>query len=427
VTIWRLFVLLVAMSAATGAFAQELPPNHPPIGPSGPPDELGILPDSILPASDLPAGTIEAKIVDDKESPLAGTPVRLGILKQSVAEGEQRSEQLATTDASGLVRFSGLAIGSEYSYRISVRKEPAEYTSDPFALSGDHGQRVILHVLPATHDVSRAMVGMRAIFVIEPRDDVFQFQAMFRVFNLGRVTWVPDDVTIELPRGWKAFNAAESPTDARFVAEGDRLRLRGTFGPGEADVSFSFQVPNDHDESVDFRLSLPPHTAEVRVIAEAARGMGLEVLGFDPAQPSGSGAGQRVLVTGKRVRPGEQQLSDVTIRLTGVPTPGPGRWIALLLAALAAAAGLGIALGPTKEPGARLPDADLAQAREVLLAELVALEKARQSDQVGPRTYESARQALIDALARMDADRPVPAATSSPRKPAAVRRSAART
>jgi hypothetical protein len=410
--------------APTGAPAHppapggELPAGHPPVGPgpagSAGPQDPAPTPDSTLPANDLPAGTIEAKIVDQNDRPIAGADVRLGVLKQTVAEGERRSHRSGKTNPDGMIRFDGLEIGSDFSYRVSVKSDPAEYASDPFNLGREVGQRVLLHVYPVTHDVSRTLVGMRGILVVEPRDDVFQFQAMFRVFNMGRITWVPTDISIDLPEGAKGFNVPESMTDTRFVNEGDQARLLGTFAPGEHDVSFSFQVPNDHDENVEFRLSLPPHVAEVRVIAEAARGMGLSVQGFDPAESANAPGGQRVLVTSRRLRQGEPEMSAVTIRLSGVPTPGPGRWIAAVLAALGVLAGLAVALSSSKEASSRSSEQDVEQARELLLEELVALEKAHRAGEIGPASYERLRRELLDSVARLDGEKTARSARQKP-------------
>jgi hypothetical protein len=426
----RILILLCSLLATSaGALAQQpnptgpMPPGHPPVGgaPQGPGSGEGAgFPDATMMAGDLAPGTIEARIVDQNEQPLSGTEVRLGILRQTVAEGEERTHRTATTSADGIVRFERLETGSDHTYRVTVQRDPpvgdssaspAQYASEPFSLTREAGQRVLLHVYPATSDVNQTVIGFSGVVVVEPRDDVFQFQVMFRVFNMGRVTWVPNDVTLDLPKGFKAFTPQESATDARFVIGDGRVKLLGTFSPGEQDVSFTFQVPNDHDENVEFRLSMPPHVADMRVIAEAARGMGLEVAGFEPAQMTPSPGGQRVLRTGRRLKPGDEPLQTLTIRLTGVPSPGPGRYIAALLAAVAALIGLGAAVA-RPEHDRRALARDTEQARRLLLDELIALEKAKRADLVGPRTYESTRRTLLDALARLEADHP----TKKPRR-----------
>jgi hypothetical protein len=47
---------------------------------------------------------------------------------------------------------------------------------------------------------------------------------------------------------------------------------------------------------------------------------------------------------------------------------------------------------------------DLVQARDALLDELVALERAKIRGQVGPKTYERVRAAMLDALANVVAE-----------------------
>lgn len=407
--------------AAADGDAAQLPPGHPPVaGAAAPADpalppghppagggRAGALPtSSVLPDASLPVGTIAATILDGAGAPMPGVEVRLGVLRQTVAEGDERSFATATTDAAGAVTFKDKQTGSAFSYRVTVRRDAAEYASTPFNLGPTGGMRVKLHVYPVTRDINQAAVGMRGFTFIETRDDVFQFEVMFRVFNIGRVTWVPDGVGIDLPRGFKGFTAQESMTDTRAVNVGDRVELQGTYTPGQHDVIFRFQVPNDHDERVDFDLGLPPHVAEMRVIAAAAKGMTLSVPGFDPAQPSTNEDGQRLLVTGRQLQPGEPELTGLTIALGGIPTPGPGRWIAAGLAAVAALLGLGFALGKSAPQQAAEADRerrDALQAQQVLLDELVALEQARRKEAIGPRTYEQARRALLDALARVQA------------------------
>ena len=83
--------------------------------------------------------------------------------------------------------------------------------------------------------------------------------------------------------------------------------------------------------------------------------------------------------------------------------PGPGRWIAALLAALLAASGFGAAWGYLSfdAPGKTKRDEEVVVARELLLEELVVVERARREGDLGPRAHSDARKALLDALARL--------------------------
>jgi len=351
----------------------------------------------------LAPGTISATIVNDQGAPLAGQQVRLGIMFQKIAEGESRSEKFAQADARGTVQFTGLTPGSDHAYRVTVQVGSANYQTSPFNLKQEMGQRVVLRVHPATSDSERAAFGMRGYLYIETRDDVFQFEALFRVFNVGQITWVPKDVVIQLPKGFKAFKAQEGMTDVHFEeVEGIGARLKGTFAPGQAEASFRFQLPKSNDDSLIFRMSVPPHVAEMRVIAEASSTMNLAVDGFQPPVATANQNGQRVLVSVKQLRERNEELKDFTATLSGIPTPGPGRWFALAIAGCMAIGGVFAARGAFDgSSGAADAIADKKRARELLLLELEALEVARREERIGPRSYQQSRVALIDAIARL--------------------------
>jgi hypothetical protein len=108
--------------------------------------------------------------------------------------------------------------------------------------------------------------------------------------------------------------------------------------------------------------------------------------------------GQSFLVTERRLRPDDAKLTSISIGIHDLPTPGPGRLVATLLAACAVTAGLVIAgAGRKRRSRSRLLDAKVT--RDALLEELVGLERAHTSGEVGPRTYERARRELLEALA----------------------------
>lgn len=386
----------------------ELPAGHPSIGnnPRGAGGGSRVNPDRVEANPALPVGSIEATLVDEKENPLIGVEVRLGILKQSIAEGNSKDFRVATTNAQGKVRFDGHEGGSKFSYRITTRKDPAEYASTPFNLGEKSGMSALLHVYPVTTDIQKAQVGMRGMLVVDPRDDAFQFEAMFQVFNVGSVTWVPDGMTLQLPKDYRAFNSEESMNDTRFIEETGRgARMVGTFSPGQHELTFRFQVPSDEKETAEFLVQLPPHVAELRVMVPAAREMHLEVAGFNPAEPMTGQDGRRLLVVSRQLRPGEPELRDVTIRLSGIPTPGSGRWVAVGLALSVILAGLFLTARDQRAAGL-VPVKDGERAQKLLFGELVALEKAFTDKEIGPRTYEQARRALLDALTRLEARMP---------------------
>jgi len=353
------------------------------------------------PAADLPRGTIEISLVDGNQAPVQNHEVRLGILFQKIAEGESRSSRTQKTGLDGKVRFDGLEASSNYAYRVTVVSGPAEFASSPFNLR-DQGMRVTLHVYPVTDDPNQSIIGMRGFFYIETRDDVFQIEVMFRVFNLGKLAWVPKDVVMSLPTGFKAFSATESMFNTRFdVAEGQGARLAGTFTPGQQDVSFRFQVPKQDSTTAAFTVQPPQRTAEMRVIAVANKNMGLEVDGFEPAREGTGPRGDHVLVTRKLAARGESGVRAFTAVLTGLPTPDEGRWVAVAIAlALAITGGLA-AGGKLKLAPTERHQSDRARARDLIFSELVVLAQARERGEIGPNAFDRAHRSLVDALARI--------------------------
>jgi hypothetical protein len=417
-----LLALLVLLLAPARANAQddedELPPGHP--GVTGAPGAMGhpelaghqTAPDNLVPAPELKTGTIEVSVLDADDHPVAGQDVRLGIMFNKVAEGESRSSRFGKTGPDGVARFEGLQNNSAYAYRVTVRTGVAEFAATPFNLKETGGMRVSLHVFPIVQDLSSAPIGIRGFFYIETRDEVFQVEGLFRVSNIGHAAWVPRDLLVGLPDGFKAFTGGESMFDSKFEAvEGRGARLVGTFPPGQRDLNFRFQVPKDAVSTAVFRFTPPPRAYEMRVIAVASTSMGLEVDGWEAPQTGVDPSGNRVLVTRKVAQRGQAAVGPFVVTLTGLPVPGPGRWIAIAIALAFVAAGAAAAAGKWRLVSTERVQSDRARACDLLLDELVALNRAKDRGEVGPQTHERTQRALMDALARIG----IPAATK-PRK-----------
>lgn len=381
---------------------EDLPPGHPATGNDMHPGTQGEPPaDRVDRAPDLGAGTVEVTVRDERDLPVGNQALDLTVFRQDVAEGDSTAHRSATTDAQGRAVFSSLPQSTDYTFHVAATRGPATFVSDSFQLASG-AQRVLLHTYPSTNDIRQALVGLRGIVVIEPREDVFRFEASYEIFNIGKVAWVPNTWNMALPDGAKAFQAAEG--DARFDKKDDSsIRLLGTFGPGRREVGYSFQLANDHLTEKTFRIPLPPHVAELRVAAEAAKGMKLEVPGMPEPQRVLSQSGAWMFVTGRQLTRGESPLESVTVTLTGLPAPSPGRWYALGIAVVLGAAGLWVGLrGGYRENQKAATNDDANRARRLLLDELVLLERLRANKQIGPRSYESSRGALLDALGRLE-------------------------
>ena len=343
--------------------------------------------------------------------------VTMGILRNTVAKGESRSKTIRQTDDAGNIHFDGLDAGAGVAYRITVPwgsnagGEIATYAAFPFQLDLHNGQRVRVHVYPVTNHIEEAMVGMDATVVVELKDDALQLTERFQVYNFGAVTWVPNDVIVSLPPGFKAFNTQKEMSDTGFdEAPGKGAKMRGTFTPGQHDTVFRYQIPYGGEEGVDFSLSLPPHVARMRVIAEANKDMSLRVTDFPTSQRDRSQTGQGVLVTQRELKAGDPPMKRARIMLDNIPTEGSAKWIAVGISAVTIVTGLYVAFEQEKEKRAQMKtakgkkareDQDTERARRRLLVEIVSLDNAHASGEVGPKAYSRIREALLEALARL--------------------------
>ena len=161
-------------------------------------------------------------------------------------------------------------------------------------------------------------------------------------------------------------------------------------------------------------MSQPWRTYTYRIITEAPEGMRLRVSDFP--EPERVVDNQRNLFfTQIQRKPSDAALGAFTIKLDGIPGPGPGRWIAAVLAMLAAGFGLVFALK-------RVDDADerrdaLATRRQQLLADAKALDAEHARGDVGPQYHAERMNEIMTELALVLRDEEQLAA-ASPAAPA---------
>lgn len=399
----RIFLIAAALSVSSLSFAQDAPSSAPrnPHG-SGDPTEpsLQAAQDIVDEDPSLPTGTISVEIRDPQERPRPKVAVRLGIVRNSVAKGEARSEQNGVTDDLGRVRFDKLEGGSQMAYRVSVGESGAQFAAPPFNLDPAKGTRVVLHTYPVITDISRALVVMQDIVYVELKDDRVQVQQALNVFNFGKTAWVPKDVVMTLPTGFSALNGVQQMNDQNVDAvEGVGAQLKGTFPPGRHTVEYRWQAPYGGESSIDLQIGSPPNLAAARVMIVASQDMKVAVDGFPPPRPGRDGQGNAILETERELRREDAPMKTLRITLHDIPGPGPARYYATGLAALGVALGIGLTWSQRRTK--RSTKAERTQERAGILAELEELERAKRDGEIGPRTYENARRELIDALARV--------------------------
>jgi hypothetical protein len=346
----------------------------------------------------LAPGTIKVDLRDPDDHPVTGEMVTLGVLINSIAKGDSRKHFQETTDAQGSVTFSGLETASNIAYRVSSGYRGGAFAASPFQLGQVKTMHVVLHVYPVARDLSAALIVCEAAVAAELRDDRIQIEEALTIYNLGRSAWQPDDVRMSLPEGFTAFNAQATMSDQGVDEASGAAKLRGTFPPGRHAVEFRWQLPWSGDKDVDFDVGLPPHVAIARVMMPANANIKLKAADFPEPELRHDERGQSFLVTERRLRPDDAKLTSLSIGIHDLPTPGPGRLIATLLAMCTVGFGLVFAWGGRRQRS-RSRSRDETATRSALLEELAELERAHTSGDVGPRTYERARRKLLVALA----------------------------
>jgi len=348
----------------------------------------------------LPVGSIETVIVDPDGKPLANVPVTLGIVENSVAKGESRKRELGVSGADGKLRWNALQTGSGFAYRISVAKEGATFAVSPFQLGPERGMTTKLHVFPIVKSLEDAVILSKAAVYAEIKDDRVQIEQMITIANFGQTAWVPDDFTMQVPPGFRAFTTEQGMSDVGVdkLENKNEIKLRGTFSPGQHQIVYRWQLPYAGESEVSFEVEAPPHLAQARVLAAAAQKMKLESEGMGAAQTEDL-QGQRVLVIDwDQLSAKGGALTNLRVHLRDVPESGLPTW--LMRSGFATASLVALSAIVVLRSGKRQTDARTKKDRRTaLLDELAELERAHASGDVGPKTYERARRELIDQIA----------------------------
>ncbi|MGD0677975.1 MAG: hypothetical protein ABSC94_21385 [Polyangiaceae bacterium] len=382
----------------------DRPSGHPAVdsNPHAHAAESGAMPGIFQPPQDieeedktLGPGTIVVDLHDADDKPVPRETVTLGILINSIAKGDSRKHLQETTDDHGRAVFSGLETTSNIAYRVSVGYEGGSFAASPFQMSQvSRAMHVVLHVYPVRRDIRDTLVVSETTVAAEVKDDRIQVEENLTIYNLGRTAWQPDDVRMALAPGYTAFTSPASMSDQGTDEIDGSAKLRGTFAPGQHSVQIRYQLPWSGEKDFDFDVALPPHAAISRVVMPAVAGVKIVAAGFPAAELRRNNQGQSFFVTERRARPDDSKMATISIGLRDLPTPGPGARIATALAAIGVAIGLAFAL---VKRGA--PQDGSAIARQSLLDDLGALERAHASGEVGPNTYERARRELLDSIA----------------------------
>ena len=355
---------------------------------------LGKVPELVTSRVDaeLPAGTIAVEVVDPTGAAVSKQAVRLGVMEQSGG----RDSKACVTDEEGTCSFDALLTDSKHSYRVNVPYEGALYSSTPFRIDANEGQRVRVVRLPTTKD-NRRIFQVLGRTMIEFRDGRAHIQQEARLANLGEATYVfPDGgMSIRLPDGFKAFDSMAVMTDQRLAATDGGLDISGSIPPGRVDLMWTYDIPVG-GSSMLIEQPVPFSTMEYQVISDYVEGMTMEVEGFQVARVH-EGGDRRFLVAGMMRRPGDAPVDPLRIHVRGIPGAGPLPYLAAAIAMIFVFWAIWLLFRPLDQTAvlARLRD----DRRAELLDEIAGLESQRKAESIGPSFYEHRRRELTDELA----------------------------
>jgi hypothetical protein len=363
------------------------------------------------PANDLPTGDIEVRLTAKDMANVEDKEIVLAITKQSIERGNTDTTLTARTDSRGVARFPAQETATDFVYKVSAAVDAANYATHQFQFRvADSGLRVVIPIFPATTNLEGLLILSRSMVAVVPQDDLFSVDVMWRIENFGETSWLPENVVFPLPNEFRALTLRASDDNVRFEADGDRgVKLAGTVSPGQHDLAFRFHLPTDGQKERSFSFPTSLNVGSMRVILDSSPTMNLKVKDFPEPDETRNKDGQRRLVASRdflseKVRAPEK----VEIQISGIPTPAAGRSVAVGLAAAIALAGVAQSFGrrrSTNPARSQLSKEDLARASELLLDELISLEQAFQQGSIGRKTHEQARRQLLEAFARLGAER----------------------
>lgn len=399
----RVATILAVLALASVARAQHPPmQGDPHEGVDGAPHHERQIATAEASAS-VPRGTIRVHVVDGAGAPVPGAEVNVGIMGH---EG-RRDRIVSRADATGVATFAGLDSGTDQAYRVNVPSEGATYSSTPFQLPPNVGYDVHVTRLPITRD-DRVLLQL-VDTQIELREDRAHVTQRVQLINLGERTYVfpVRGVRYELPHGALAFQTEPVMTDQHVAENAGVVEIHGSLPPGGVNLPWAFDVPL---KGAQLTLSFPQHvrTYQWRVITDAPDGLRLDIEAVAPGDVEGGGPasqfsdpepgesdGRSVLFSELSRTPQDPPLRSVEVHLSGIPTPGPLRWLAIFAVVLLLAGAIFLAtMDREREAGFDAKPAR-EQRKKELLAEAQELGREREKGEVGPKYYARRRGELV--------------------------------
>jgi hypothetical protein len=365
------------------------PEEAAPVGGGAQSFALGSTTGSAKPEKSLPVKTLEVRVIDEQGHAIPNHPVTLG----SVDTTSKVDVRRATTDGSGVARFSDLPVGKTTGYAAVTDWHGVHIGTEPFAMPEDSGARAEIRALERTSDPSVITIGEGARIILQMREDTLQFLEILPLENKSDKLFDPGPGAVEIPLPSEFTGAEAGQGDRKIeIRQGRGVAIHGTISPKGAlggndakaagnEVTFGFVMPY-HGSSREFVQTMPTGMGLPTIITEQIPGLEISGPGIGARESRELNGRKYWVMPGAAVPPG----GVLSFAITGLPsTDHTGRTVAGVLAL--ALMGAAVAFGRRPQDSARRAAASerdrLTARREALFAELVAVERQARAGAVG--------------------------------------------
>jgi hypothetical protein len=332
-------------------------------------------------------GTLEVRLFDEAQAPIANHPIILGMVNSST-EIEVRN---AKSDGAGVARFTGLPTGEKTGYAAVIDWHGLRLNTAPFAMPESSGVRAEIKALARTGDSSAITIGGGGRVVVQMREDSLQILEFLPLENSTDKMFDPGPGAFEIPLP-DGFVGAQPQENERKVEvrPNHGIAVHGPIVPQRSQLAASDEERKANE--VVFGFVLPYH-GDTHVFSQPApNGIGPLTLILDQkvggltASGPGVGARQERTLGGHKywVMPVDAIAKGgaLTFTLSGLPSNASwGRPFAGITSLVLVLAAIVFGRRPStgrggKQLSAAAEKAQLVERRESLFAELVALERA---------------------------------------------------